>query len=72
MPKIQNLSTPVRTATASQTAAPKRLAGSTAQTFFKALPKNVDSKIENRGGSLEPLERAGGAARALNEFAAKL
>jgi hypothetical protein len=43
-----------------------------ARKHLKALPKNVDSKIENRGGSLEPLERAGGAARALNEFAAKL
>jgi hypothetical protein len=27
-----------------------------------ALPKNVDSQVESRGGSLEPLERAGGAA----------
>jgi hypothetical protein len=43
-----------------------------AQTFFKALPKNVDSQVQSRGGSLEPLERAGGAARLINEFAAKL
>ena len=43
-----------------------------AQTFFKALPKNVDSQIESRGGSLEPLERAGGTATALADFAKKL
>lgn len=43
-----------------------------AQTFFKALPKNVDSQVESRGGSLEPLERAGGAATALNDFAKTL
>ncbi len=43
-----------------------------AQTFFKALPRNVDSQVESRGGTLEPLERAGGAATALNDFAKKL
>lgn len=43
-----------------------------AQTFFKALPKNVDSQVESRGGSMEPLERAGGAAKFLNDFAAAL
>lgn len=39
--------------------------------FLKALPKKVDSQIESRGGSMEPLERAGGAARAINDFVAK-
>jgi hypothetical protein len=45
---------------------------SAAQTFFKALPKNVDSQIESRGGSMEPLERAGGTATALEEMSKKL
>lgn len=43
-----------------------------AQTFFKALPRSVDSQVESRGGSLEPLERAGAATKALNDFAAAL
>jgi hypothetical protein len=43
-----------------------------AQSFFKALPKKVDSQVESRGGSMEWLERSGGAATALNDYAAKL
>jgi len=42
------------------------------QTFFKALPKKIDSQVESRGGSMEPLERSGGAATALAEMATKL
>lgn len=45
---------------------------SMAQTFFKALPKKIDSQIESRGGSMEPLERAGGTATALKEMSEKL
>lgn len=36
--------------------------------FLKALPKKVDAQIESRGGSMEPLERAGGAQAALQKY----
>jgi len=39
-----------------------------AMKFLKALPRQIDAKIENRGGSLEPLERDGGAASALTKY----
>lgn len=43
-----------------------------AEAFFKTLPKKIDSQIESRGGSMEPLERAGGTATALAEMTKKL
>ena len=43
-----------------------------ASAFLKALPGKIDAGIESRGGSLEPLERAGGTASALEEFSKKL
>lgn len=43
-----------------------------AQTFFSKLPKRVDSQIESRGGSLEPLERADATAEALTQATKKL
>lgn len=45
---------------------------SQAQAFFKALPKKIDSQIEFRGGSMEPLERAGSTAAALEAMSKKL
>lgn len=54
---------------------PKVTSGTTkvidAQTFFKVFPRNVDSQIESRGGSMEPLERAGGTATALADMTKK-
>jgi len=46
--------------------------GAQVETFFKGLPKKIDSQIESRGGSMEPLERAGGTATALAEMTKKL
>jgi hypothetical protein len=43
-----------------------------AEAFFKTLPKKIDSQIESRGGTMEPLERAGGTATALAEMTKKL
>jgi hypothetical protein len=45
---------------------------SSAVAFLKALPAKIDAGIESRGGSLEPLERAGGTAAALEAFAKNL
>ena len=42
-----------------------------AQTFFKGLPKKVDSQDESRGGSLEPLERSGATSAALIDMTKK-
>ncbi len=42
-----------------------------AQSFFKALPKKVDSQIESRGGSMAPLEFAGATGEALAAMSAK-
>lgn len=36
--------------------------------FLKALPKKVDAQIESRGGTMEPLERSGGAQAALQAY----
>lgn len=36
--------------------------------FLKKLPTQVDAQIESRGGSMEPLERAGGAQAAIQKF----
>jgi hypothetical protein len=45
---------------------------SSAIAFLKALPAKIDASIESRGGSLEPLERWGGTASALEQFTGKL